>query len=42
MCTKLKQINPPQWEHIMHRQLMPIGEVGIYKNAMRTSSEGVC
>ena len=22
-----------QWEHIMHRQSIPIGEVGIYKNA---------
>ena len=43
-CTNLnlKQINPPQWEHIKHRQLIPIGEVGIYKNATHTSSEGVC
>ena len=43
-CTNLnlKQINPPQWEHIKHRKLIPIGEVGIYKNATHTSSEGVC
>ena len=27
-------LNFPQWEHIMHRQLIPIGEVGIYNNAI--------
>ena len=27
VCTNLKQINPPQWKHIMHRLLIPIGEV---------------
>ena len=34
-CTNLnlKQINPSQWEHIKHRKLIPVGEVGIYKNA---------
>ena len=37
-CTNLKQINPPQWEHIKHRQLIPIEKVGIYKNAMHTLS----
>ena len=42
VCTNLKQINPPQWKHIMHRLLIPIGEVGIYKNATHASSEGVC
>ena len=42
VCTNLKQINPPQWEHIMHHQLSPIGEVGIYKNAIHTLSESVC
>ena len=42
VLTKLKQINPPQWKHIMHRLLIPIGEVGIYKNATHASSEGVC
>ena len=41
MCTNLKQINPHQWKHIMHRQLSPIGEVGIYKNAIHTLSESV-
>ena len=30
VCTDL---NPPQWEHIMHHQLITIGEVGIYNNA---------
>ena len=33
-CTDL---NIPQCEHIMHHQLIPIGEVGIYKNATHTS-----
>ena len=28
-----------QWEHIMHRQSIPIREVGIYKNAIHM---GVC
>ena len=28
-----------QWEHIMHRQSIAIGEVGIYKNAIHI---GVC
>ena len=28
-----------QWEHIMHHQSIPIGEVGIYKNAIHI---GVC
>ena len=41
-CTNLKQINPHQWEHIKRRQSIPIGEVGIYKNATHTSFEGVC
>ena len=27
VCANLKQINPPQWKHIMHRLLIPIGEV---------------
>ena len=35
-------LNFPQWEHIMHHQLITIGEVGIYNNAIHTSSEGVC
>ena len=29
----LKQINSSQWEHIKHRQLIPIEKVGIYENA---------
>ena len=37
VCTDL---NISQWEHIMHHQLIPIEEVGIYKNAIHTSSEG--
>ena len=38
-CTDL---NFPQWEHILHHQLIPIREVGICNNAIHTSSEGVC
>ena len=38
-CTYLKQINPHQWEHIKRRQSIPIGEVGIYKNAIHRLSE---
>ena len=37
----LTQINPPQWKHIMHRQLSPIGEVGIYKNTIHIIRECV-
>ena len=36
---RVQQINPPQWEH---RQLISIGEVGIYNYAIHTSSVRVC